>query len=56
MIAMQVLIKAYIRQNLVLETRPEFNHSCGDNQVVSLRFVDEDKPFAEATVYIPEVD
>ena len=49
--AEQEELKDFLRENLVIETECG---SYGNNILVSLRFLNDDKYFAEATVYIPD--
>ena len=47
-------IKEYIKNNLVIDVDTDMKHSNGNNMIVSLRFIDDDKAFTEATIYMPE--
>ena len=47
-------IKKFIKDNLVIDCQYENKYGSGQNQVVSLRFRDDEKPFCEEAIYIPE--
>ena len=47
-------IKEFIKQNLLIVVELETKYGSGNSAVVGLQFVDEEKPFTETTIYIPD--
>jgi len=48
------LIKDYIKDNLELVIEFETKYSPGMNQIIGLKFKDEEEPFSTITVYVSE--
>ena len=47
-------LKEFLKMNLVIETRYSETMGAGNDIVVGLRFINENKTFTEDTVYIPD--
>ena len=47
-------LKQFLRDNLIISCEFEYKYIAGNNQKITLSFKDEDKPFCETMVYIPE--